>query len=599
MKNTSSHNIFFALLLFISCTSLHAQIFHRGCASHTADSTQRAEDENYDIARKSFEKKLVSNNTKSRTAQSTTEEFVYSIPVVVHIVHNASTPFSNVTNEQVLKQIEVLNNDFRRLNIDAVNTPSIFKNVAADTKIQFCLATKDPDGNPIELAVNRIETSTKSYHYTKDDKKLKALAYWPSDEYLNIWVTNLSDNILGYAQFPSDSKVSGLQSNSESELTDGVVISYAVFGVLPDASPNSLYNQGRTLTHEVGHWLGLLHIFGDEENTACASDLVNDTPPQDKNNEGLSNCDTIIKSCGASQIMFQNYMDYTPDRCMNIFTIGQKERMHTAILTSPRRLALLSSTGCCGIGGEALSTPYTETFERGFSDLFWDDSLFKTAHRWTRDITNYGFSALNDSTGSNGLVSPHFNFENDKLPTIEFETALKNGNTNTNSLTIEYEATCSDLWQPIGSLSATNHHQTVPFSSSPNQPENWQSTRLEIPQLANKNLIRFRFTSTLSDNSAFYLDNINIFNSTGELIGDVFPNPTIGDVLNARITYSGKHPIEVLLYNTLGELIKTLNYTDQNSPQLTIPIEELSQGVYFLKIYVNGQTIIKRFIITK
>ncbi len=295
-------------------------------------------------------------------------------------------PQTNIPDEEVIEQLEVLNQDFRRLNIDAINTPNRWKPFAADIKIQFCLATRDPQGNAIDLAINRVKTTNLSYDFELDDVELKANSYWPSDQYLNIWVTRLSKNILGYAQYPNDSDLAGLSPNQGSAITDGVVIDYRAFGIDQPAAKsftNSPYVLGRTLTHEVGHWLGLFHTFGN--NSGCgnqANDYVFDTPRLGKSNQGLDLCNSIVIGCGGDTAMFENYMDYTNDACMNLFTKGQKERMRSAFLTSPRRVALLESGGCCGTGVANFSPPYSQNFEDSIADVGWDDTTFQSSFKW-------------------------------------------------------------------------------------------------------------------------------------------------------------------------------------------------------------------------
>lgn len=573
-----------------------SQIQHRGCASHILDSIHRSENPGFNLARRSLEKKIQSSSKKQRLTNSESS-FIYTIPVVVHVIYNSNKSLTNITDEQILAQVEALNNDFRRLNIDAVNTPTEHLNVATDTKIQFCLANKDPEGNPIEFAINRVETTQNSYHYVDDDESLKELSYWPSDQYLNIWVTTLSSNILGYAQFPSDSDLSGLVGFSDKPITDGVVIDYRVFGVFP--SSNSLYNLGRTLTHEVGHWLGLIHIFGDNSN--CDSDFVSDTPTQDSDNEGLTNCDTVISSCNNDEIMFQNYMDYTPDRCMNLFTKGQTERMQSAILTSPNRLALLSSKGCCGDEDAFFTPPYTQNFDQGFKEISWDENSYITDNPWNQRLTNFENSAYssNNSNNHNSLATPHFNFEGLTLPTLQFDISYAGETTSTDSLIIEYEATCSDNWIQISTFTNSTLNTRAPLSPfTPNEPSQWRTKQLPLPELTDKNLIRFRFKSILKNNNEVYLDNINIYNTTSTLEGNIYPNPTTGDI-TALLSYFGKQKIRVDIYNTFGQAVATLEYEAAYSPLLNIPLNDLANGVYFLKINVNEEFFTEKIILTK
>lgn len=285
-----------------------------------------------------LQKKAAQQKLKGARTQST-----YKIPVVVHILHNGEPVGSgtNIPDAQVISQIRVLNEDYQRLNADRVNTPAEFAPVASSLDIEFILAKQDPDGLPTN-GITRTFASKNAYDPYADNSEIKAQSYWPSNDYLNIWVVNLSGSFLGVAQFP----VTDLQGTEGpyDEITDGVVIHYKAFGSIQDnASFNlsSIYNLGRTTTHEVGHYLGLLHVFGNY-NGCNTTDYVADTPIQ---SERTFTCPTSpLTQCG-HHVMFQNYMDYTDDACMNLFTAGQIERITTVMDNSPRRKTLSTSHG--------------------------------------------------------------------------------------------------------------------------------------------------------------------------------------------------------------------------------------------------------------
>jgi hypothetical protein len=248
---------------------------------------------------------------------------VIMIPVVVHVVYN--TADQNVSDAQINSQIAVLNEDYRRLNADASQTPTDFQSVAADARIEFQLAVRDPNCNP---TTGITRTSTSVAVFTDDDKVKHASTgghdAWPRDRYLNLWVCRLAvdpvtGQLLGYAQFP------GLAAN-----TDGVVIHYAAFGNTGTLLAH--FDKGRTATHEIGHWLNLKHIWGD---ATCGDDLVSDTPVHNTYNTGCPTQPHYSTCAGTPREMTMNYMDYTYDTCMNIFTAGQSLRMD-ACLYGPR-----------------------------------------------------------------------------------------------------------------------------------------------------------------------------------------------------------------------------------------------------------------------
>jgi hypothetical protein len=257
------------------------------------------------------------------------------IPVVVHIVHTG-TPVgvgTNIPDSQILEQIRILNEDFRRKNADANLTPAQFLPVAADSNIEFVLAKQDPSGLPTSGIV-RIQ-GPKTIYSPDDATLIGQLSQWNPEEYMNIWVLPLTSPFIGYASFPV-SNLPGLNFTPFPIISDGVTIDYRFFGIGGSATTAS---RGRTATHEVGHYLGLRHIWGDG---GCGvDDFVLDTPDQDSANT-ICNANAAKFSCGNNN-MIQNYMDYTPDPCMNIFTKGQVERFDVVLANSPRRASLVNN----------------------------------------------------------------------------------------------------------------------------------------------------------------------------------------------------------------------------------------------------------------
>lgn len=252
---------------------------------------------------------------------------VVTIPVVMHIVYNTAS--QNISDAQINSQIAILNEDFRKLNADVALVPSVFSGLAADCEIQFCLAQRDPAGNATNGIVRK--STTVSSFSSNDNIKRNANGgddAWDASKYLNIWVGNLSGGLLGYAQFPGGAAA-----------TDGVVILYTACGNTGVAA--APFNKGRTATHEIGHWLNLRHIWGD---ATCGNDQVADTPTQQTSNFGCPNFPHVTCSNGPNGDMWMNYMDYTDDACMYMFSAGQKSRMLASLNTT--RVSLLTSLGC-------------------------------------------------------------------------------------------------------------------------------------------------------------------------------------------------------------------------------------------------------------
>lgn len=259
---------------------------------------------------------------------------VITIPVVFHVVYYTAS--ENISDEQILSQLEILNNDFRRLNADTINTPSYFQPYAADTRIEFCLASIDPNGDPT-TGITRTQTSKTSFSYIKDEVKSSStggVSNWDPKQYLNVWICNISNDVLGYATFP------GAPLNK-----DGVVIHYNAVGAPPANRHQWSYNLGRTATHEIGHWLGLNHIWG-AGSTCNDSDNIADTPNQLEESTGCP--EGIVTSCdnGPYGNMYQNFMDYTNDACMNLFTQGQAAYMKEVLNST--RSSVLNSLACAG-----------------------------------------------------------------------------------------------------------------------------------------------------------------------------------------------------------------------------------------------------------
>jgi len=374
---------------------------------------------------------------------------VITIPVVVHVVYN--TAAQNISDAQIQSQIDVLNEDFRKLNADASLTPSIFSALATDCQIQFCLAQRDPNGNAT-TGIIRKSTTTTSFS-TNDNVKRTANGgddAWNTTQYLNLWSCNLSGGVLGYAQFPG-----GTAS------TDGVVILYSAFGRTGTVS--APYNKGRTATHEVGHWLNLRHIWGD---ATCGSDLVNDTPTHNTANYGCPTYPHLSTCTGTPTEMTMNYMDYTDDACMYMFTAGQSARMTAAINTS--RTGLLTSLGCtpptpptsCGtvtgltassvgsttatVSWTAVSgaTAYSLQYRAVGSATWTTVSTAATSASLTglTVSTAYEFQVTSSCSGTLGTVSSLGNFTTTAAAACGTPTALTSSSITSSSATVSWTA---------------------------------------------------------------------------------------------------------------------------------------------------------------
>lgn len=308
---------------------------HRACGYTGITEMLIQEDPDFLIRRQQIEAKMqawIAENSESIDM----DRAVVTIPVVVHVLWYTNP--MNIPDSRIYDQLDVINDDFRRLNNDTANTPSAFKSAAADTEIQFCLAKRDPNGNAT-TGITRTQVTSPSFSMSQNNT-IKSTANgghdaWDATKYLNIWVVNLTGGVLGYTQPPGGNLA-----------TDGVVVCYKYFGTTGTVAP---YNGGRTTTHEVGHWLDLQHPWGDDGGACWGDDFVWDTP---NSYDAQYGCPVFpqVDACTPTNpgVMFMNYMDYVDDGCMNMFTNGQKTRMWACLNTS--RASIKSSNGCVPIG---------------------------------------------------------------------------------------------------------------------------------------------------------------------------------------------------------------------------------------------------------
>ena len=279
---------------------------------------------------------------KEQQTMSQAGGIVY-IPVVVHVIHNGDAygVSENITDEQVQSQITVMTQDFRKM----IGTPGYNTDpVGADVQVEFVLAKVDPNGNPTN-GINRVNLCKTSWTRADLEATGKPATIWDPSQYMNMWSVNFTDTtLLGYAQFPQTT-LGGMSNAAQNANTDGVVANYNTFGsrtLVPTGTYGSTeYDEGRTMTHEVGHFLGLRHIWGDDAcptpdtNVDTNEDFVTDTPGAAAANYGCAN--TVDSCTSPGRDMVENYMDYSDDSCMNIFTLGQKARIQTVLTNSPRR----------------------------------------------------------------------------------------------------------------------------------------------------------------------------------------------------------------------------------------------------------------------
>ena len=435
---------------------------------------------------------------------------IVTIPVVFHIIHNGS-PIGiaeNIANEQILSQIDVLNEDFRKLE----GSNGYNENpVGGDMEINFCLAKQDPDGI-LSTGIVRYPMGDGNGWSMNEVEYIKTLTQWDPDKYLNIWVFDDILGVAGYAQFPESSGLEGLYEENEliTANTDGIALGHIYVGSeekYPSGDYDSARNLGQSASHEIGHYFGLRHIWGD--GTDCtATDYCLDTPPMMGPNYG---CEIGLDTCTDDDIpdMIENYMAYTDDACVNLFTLNQKDRMQAVLENSPRRHSLITSPGCTpGITLENDGSLQINRIETGCGQNTVEPEVV---------IINTGSSVLTSST-----ISYH---ADDQTPAIYNWTG---------TLAVGESAT---IQMPAITLPAGKHTFNAKISTINNQPD-----------MAPNNSTR---SSALDISGAF---------STGSFIVTIQTDDAGSEVLWAITTQEDEDTIIAGNVNSSGQI----NYYNNN-----------------------------------
>jgi len=592
------------LILFVVTTTLDAQeILRRTCAYDSIKKSLMANDPEFAKIRHQIEK----DYQNYLLNEDKTERATFTIPIVVHVVYRTNQ--ENISDAQIQSQIDVLNEDFRRLNSDASNTPAVFQGVAVDSDIEFCLASRDPDGNPTN-GITRTQTTVNSFGLNNAMKSNSTGGKnpWPRTSYLNIWVCNLGTGLLGYAT-PPGSPAS----------VDGVVIRYQSFGRV--GTVQAPFNRGRTATHEVGHWLNLEHIWGDDDGACTGSDQVADTPNQA---DAYYLCPSYPQSSCGSEDMFMNYMDYVNDGCMNLFTAGQRARMQ-AIL-NVQRLSLKNSLGCTFVnpGGEGCDT----LINRATSNYFLYNAG-ESAEGFLVGHNSYGDKAkaeIFSSVPENKMLSAarlffgraNFSSVNSKITVKAWASnnglpgnvlAQKDLNINQISLTgftnvsfdnpvnvttpffLGFEMTyapgdtvallASDLLASSANNFAYEQFENNTWHAFNQNPPSWGfSTSLAIQAV---------LCSPLGDEK-------NVLSNNKF---DVFPNPSQGDVQLSYYMENKPENLQVNVFNISGQLLAKTQFRAEGSGTFALDLQKLNNGVYIIEIRGVETHIHKKIIISK
>lgn len=578
---------------------------------------------------------------------------VITIPVVVHVIHSGQAVgvAPNITDSQVLSQITAMNNDYRKVfGTRGANTSA----VGADTMIQFALAKQDPQGNPTN-GVNHVNLCQDSWSTTEINNVVKPNTIWDPMSYLNMWSVNFSDaTLLGYAQFPAGSGLPGVPGGGTAN-SDGVVSNYATFGSTDFNDGTFLmtapYDKGRTMTHEVGHWLGLRHIWGDSQ---CGTDYCADTPTAHTSNY---NCNPNLPDCDGTGVeMVQNYMDYTNDTCMNIFTIDQKARMVAVMNNAVRRKTLKTSTkneplalfandaklkleeSCtpvpsCEVAEVAAkailtnagtspitSAVITYTFDNGTPQVFnWVGNL--TAEQSATvflPLTTDDSGVVNASiTTVNGAADERATNNSTEgiyiLPTAPTVYAVNKVNFN-----LQRDKFASETTWNIKNSTGTVLYNGGPYTNSNVLPalitETWTLPAdgcytFTINDTYGDGILSPGFYNittpegvTITSGSDFGGKATKVF-ATDALLGtnsfdsansiQLYPNPTRNS-MTISVSNATETPDTYSIYNTIGQQIAAQKISSNSD--LTINTSSLSTGVYFIKLVKGSATKTLRFI---
>lgn len=630
-------------------------------------------------------------------AQKNNASVSYTIPVVFHVLHQNG--IENITDAQIVDQIAIFNRDFNLQNADtSVVIPSM-KNAIGNVNISFELAKLDPNGN-CTSGINRyFDSKTLSWQGDWSDY----IYTWPSSQYLNIYVVkSIASGAAGYAYYPG--------SLGYDDPMDAILILQDYVGSMGTSQPL----HARALTHEVGHWLNLAHVWGSTNNpgVACGDDGVNDTPIT----KGYTSCSNATASqvcnVGVSE-NYQNYMDYS--YCCVMFTNGQATRMRNALnngVVGRNNLWAASNLTTTGISPAAPCAPIANfssdrtticigqsvvfsdqsavwnpsawawNFESGSPstssisnptvtyntpgtysvqlvasnfagssapkvknfyitvlpapiNTFFTESFENTAaipdNRWwikNSEAANLGWqvTSLTASTGTNSIYvdesiapsstvevySPTFNFS--AMPNLALTlkwagSERESANTTNDIFSLQFSTNCGLTWTPR--LTKTIKATTTGVSPSVNGgfiPTSSQFRQEIIPLAgitgATNILFKLKFISEGELSNNFYVDDINLTTTTGlkdqvQLLNvSTYPSPA-NETVNLSFDLLDNKSVSIALHDLLGKEFYQLSEKRLNAGHYdyNIPVSELSSGVYFIKIFIDGTNYTQKIVV--
>ena len=591
-----------------------------------------------------FETWLAPKIEAVKAQRSNGVSIITTIPVVFHILTDG-VGNENLSEAAIQAQIDQLNLDFG-------NGAGSSYTVATDTEVRFCLAQQnETEVTMFEPGINRItDYDDGPFSMSDFENTIKPATQWDPTRYLNIWVSDLSAGLLGYAQFPSNSGLSGLNTNGGGANTDGVVVASFTVGSVLNPGPGGPYNLGRTLTHEVGHWIGLRHIWGDSG--SCSNDdYCADTPDATTSNGGCPTVDSC-PSDGLGADMVENYMDYSNDACMDTFTADQTTRIQAVLANSPRRMELGASTVCSPaivydldgaieLGNLNLvdcATTFTPTVvvtNNGNTTLtsavisYAIDENTAATQSWSGFLfqgqsDTVTLPAMNVSGGSHTLVvellSPNGSTDENTVDntvvssvfSVFFDTATVNLTLLTDGYGGETSWEFKDSNDSIlysgetnvyGNETTYNHTFDVPtggcysFTIYDSEGDgiccSWGSGSYTLTD-SNSNVIATG--GEFGAQESVSITTVNTLGTENYLLDrkiTLYPNPAT-NVLNIKVGASNSLPDTFKVYNMLGQIV--LQQSIGELSDLAVNTSSLSKGMYFIKIATDNASISLPFI---
>ena len=591
-----------------------------------------------------FETWLAPKIEAVKAQRSNGVSIITTIPVVFHILTDG------VGNENLSEA--VIQAQIDQLNLDFGNGAGSSYTVATDTEVRFCLAQQnETEVTMFEPGINRItDYNDGPFSMSDFENTIKPATQWDPTRYLNIWVSDLSAGLLGYAQFPSNSGLSGLNNNGGGANTDGVVVASFTVGSVLNPGPGGPYNLGRTLTHEVGHWIGLRHIWGDSG--SCSNDdYCADTPDATTSNGGCPTVDSC-PSDGLGADMVENYMDYSNDACMDTFTADQKTRIQAVLANSPRRMELGASTVCSPaitydldgaieldnlnlVDCATTFAPTVVVTNNGNTSLtsavisYAIDENTAATQSWSGFLfqgqsDTVTLPAMNVSGGSHTLVvellSPNGSTDENTVDntvvssvfSVFFDTATVNLTLLTDGYGGETSWEFKDSNDTIlysgetgvyGNETTYNHTFDVPtggcysFTIYDSEGDgiccSWGSGSYTLTD-SNSNVIATGGEFLAQETVSF--TTVNTLGTENYLLDrkiTLYPNPAT-NVLNIKVGASNSLPDTYKVYNMLGQIVLQQSIGELND--LAVNTSSLSMGMYFIKIATDNASISLPFI---